>query len=167
MDWDGSDNVVGTEDDDMHLSNGSPAINAGDDDAVPEDLLTDVDGDPRIVDCHVDMGADENTYIGEDCNNNGWSDGCDLAEGVSADCNTNDIPDECDAFAGGNFDVDEDVDLDDFRAFADSLDGPGQTPGYPTPACLPAYLDAFDFDSDNDVDLDDFAVFQQQFTGSQ
>ena len=49
---------------DYHLKPGSPAIDAGDDSAVPAtDLLgnpiTDLDGNPRIQGAHVDIGAYE------------------------------------------------------------------------------------------------------------
>ena len=44
---------------DYHLQAGSPAIDAGDDGAVPSDLLTDLDGSPRIRGDRVDLGAYE------------------------------------------------------------------------------------------------------------
>jgi hypothetical protein len=50
---------------DLHLQEGSPCIDTGSNDAVPEDLTTDLDGNPRIVDGNdettatVDMGAYE------------------------------------------------------------------------------------------------------------
>lgn len=43
VDADGSDNVFGTLDDDLRLSSGSPAADAGNNDAVPNDV-TDMDG---------------------------------------------------------------------------------------------------------------------------
>jgi hypothetical protein len=46
-------------DSDFHLRPDSPAIDAGDDDAVPADLLTDLDGAARIQGSHVDIGAFE------------------------------------------------------------------------------------------------------------
>ena len=42
-----------------HLKPGSPAIDAGDDGAVPSDLAADLDGNPRIQGTHVDLGAFE------------------------------------------------------------------------------------------------------------
>jgi len=50
---------------DLHLQSGSPAIDAGNNDALPPDDTTDLDGNPRIVDGDldgdtiVDMGAYE------------------------------------------------------------------------------------------------------------
>ena len=44
VDTDGPDNILGTEDDNLHLRAGSPCIDAGDNDSVPLDSL-DLDGD--------------------------------------------------------------------------------------------------------------------------
>jgi hypothetical protein len=44
---------------DFHLSGSSPAINHGDNAAVPGDIATDVEGNPRIQLAVVDMGAYE------------------------------------------------------------------------------------------------------------
>jgi len=44
---------------DLHLQPGSPCIDTGDSDAVPPDIITDLDGNPRIVNEIVDMGAYE------------------------------------------------------------------------------------------------------------
>ncbi|HUO72296.1 MAG TPA: right-handed parallel beta-helix repeat-containing protein [Solirubrobacteraceae bacterium] len=44
---------------DYHIQGGSPAIDAGDDGAVPGDLATDLDGRPRILGAHADLGAYE------------------------------------------------------------------------------------------------------------
>jgi hypothetical protein len=67
IDSDGADNMVGTADDDLHLRAGSPAIDAGDNAALPADHLdldndgntreqlpVDADGNPRRVD---DLGS--------------------------------------------------------------------------------------------------------------
>ncbi len=85
VDADGADNIAGTQDDDLRIRDGSPAIDAGDNTAVPADTLDldndgdttepipfDLDGTPRFVDISsiadtgngtppiVDMGAYEN-----------------------------------------------------------------------------------------------------------
>lgn len=62
----------------------------------------------------------------------------------------------------GDLDGDGDVDLADFAAFAECLNGPDNSPA---PTCSPD-VDA-DLDGDGDVDLHDFATFQANFTGSQ
>jgi predicted outer membrane repeat protein len=46
-------------DKELRLSVGSPCIDAGDNNAVPADILTDLDGNPRFVNDSVDMGAFE------------------------------------------------------------------------------------------------------------
>ena len=50
VDADGLDDVVGTADDNLRLTQGSPAIDAGNNFAVPDELDTDLDGLPRFVD---------------------------------------------------------------------------------------------------------------------
>jgi len=57
----------------------------------------------------------------------------------------------------GDLDCDDDVDLEDFEAFADCMLGP-------VVACPPGCENA-DLDDDEDVDLSDFAIFQAAFTG--
>ncbi len=94
VDADGADNWEGTLDDDLHLRDDSPCINTGDDAAVPADVTTDYEGDARIQQCRVDMGADESPYF-VDCNNNGRADECDIADGTSHDVDDDDIPDDC------------------------------------------------------------------------
>ncbi|MHC4741063.1 MAG: right-handed parallel beta-helix repeat-containing protein [Planctomycetota bacterium] len=59
VDADGPDNVVGTADDNLRLLGGSPCLNAGSNAAVPPSLTTDLDGNPRIANGTVDMGAYE------------------------------------------------------------------------------------------------------------
>jgi subtilisin family serine protease len=101
IDADGDDDIVGTADDDLRLSLGSPAMDTGDNSAVT--VTTDLDGGPRILSSVtgetpiVDMGAYEH---GEDCNANGIADDVDIADGTSEDCNGNIVPDECDLADG-------------------------------------------------------------------
>lgn len=107
----GADQAWGTADDDygdLHLTPGSPCIDAGDNAGLPPHLFCDCVGNARYSDDPdtpdtgvgdppiIDMGAYE--YI--DCNGNGVSDDIDLFENTSFDCNENRIPDECD-IAGG------------------------------------------------------------------
>jgi hypothetical protein len=69
VDADGPDNIVGTEDDNLRLSAGSPCIDAGDNTAVPAGVTTDLGGRLRFVDgdCNdtdiVDMGAYEFAFV--------------------------------------------------------------------------------------------------------
>lgn len=67
----------------------------------------------------------------------------------------------------GDADHDGDVDLDDFRVFADCFAGPGVAPNPSLPGVTEQdCLDAFDFDeADGDVDLQDFGMFEHVFTG--
>ncbi|GJM24563.1 MAG: hypothetical protein DHS20C16_09780 [Phycisphaerae bacterium] len=57
----------------------------------------------------------------------------------------------------GDSDGDGDVDLIDYAAFADCMNGPGQPPLLPT-GCL----EPFDADQDSDVDLSDAEVFTRE-----
>jgi hypothetical protein len=59
LDADGADNVFGSGDDDFRLSPGSPCIDTGDNSVVPQSVVTDLDGNPRIVNGRVDIGAYE------------------------------------------------------------------------------------------------------------
>jgi len=104
VDAEGPDGVPGTEDDDLRLMPGSPAIDAGDNGAVPPGITIDLDGNLRFVDDPatsdtgaglapiVDMGAFE---LQVDCNANGVADATDIESGTSLDCNANGVPDEC------------------------------------------------------------------------
>ncbi|MBN1816139.1 MAG: right-handed parallel beta-helix repeat-containing protein [Sedimentisphaerales bacterium] len=49
-DSDGADDIPGSEDDVLVLVSGSPCIDAGDNTAVPESMVTDIAGSPRFLD---------------------------------------------------------------------------------------------------------------------
>jgi hypothetical protein len=51
--------------DNLRLSIGSPCVNAGDNDALPPGVVTDIDGNPRIQGGVVDMGAYEREFDAE------------------------------------------------------------------------------------------------------
>ena len=58
----GTDGIWGTGDDDpgdLRLTTQSPAVNRGNDNAIPAGLTTDLDGQPRVYDGRVDIGAYE------------------------------------------------------------------------------------------------------------
>ncbi len=131
VDYDGADNIAGTEDDNVRLLLESPCVDAGDNTAIPPGVTVDLDGLQRFVDLPgtpdsgngtppiVDMGAYER---GIDCNGNDISDEADIAMGTSQDCNGNSIPDECE------FDSDFDGvpdDCDTCPGFDDTLDADG------------------------------------------
>lgn len=98
---------------DYHLRFGSPCIDAGDNLAVPADVVADLDGDPRFLDDpntpdtgnpdginpSIDMGAYE--YDPSDCNNNNTLDVRELDAGAT-DCNGNAVPDDCEPDCNAN-----------------------------------------------------------------
>ena len=61
----GPDGMAGTEDGNLRLLPGSPCIDAGDNTAVPAGVTTDLDGNPRISNSVVDMGAYERGICGD------------------------------------------------------------------------------------------------------
>lgn len=107
VDPDGADGVVGTADDDLHLNLGSPCIDQGSNELLPVDefdldgdddsdeaLPLDFEGDPRIIDKVVDMGADESSggvapgeYVGP--KGGSWFDPANWAGGEVPDEQTN------------------------------------------------------------------------------
>ncbi len=111
----GPDGLPGTDDDDLHLADGSPCIGAGADSFVPPEHVADMDGQPRIQECRVDVGADETGY-GHDCDENGVVDTCDIVAGTHDDCNANGIPDPCDLATGEAEDTDDNGVLDECQA---------------------------------------------------
>ena len=178
-DPDGPDDIPGTADDDLHLLDGSPCINTGTNDD-PNLPALDFEGEPRIQQCRVDMGADESPYFAADCNSNGIPDECEAdfdGDGLIDDCDPDvdgdgvlneldlcpytplGVPVNEDGRPMGDWDEDCVVDFDDFEVYAICLDisGPG------IPALFQECRDVFDFNDDEDVDLADFAEFQVSF----
>ena len=126
VDADGPDNSYGTVDDDVRLSPGSPAIDAGDSTAVPADSADldddgdtseqtplDLDGNLRFIDdpdtddtgvsgsAVVDMGPYE--YF-PDCNGNGLPDACDVdCSALDGDCNLPGCGESADCDGGVTF----------------------------------------------------------------
>jgi len=57
VDQDGADNIIGNSDDDLHLNNGSPCIDSGDDSAFPSFMAAiDFDGASRFQDDPLSFG---------------------------------------------------------------------------------------------------------------
>jgi hypothetical protein len=63
IDADGRDDIPGTDDDDLRLHSNSACIDAGDNNAVPPDIIVDLDGNARIQHGIVDMGAYEHEPV--------------------------------------------------------------------------------------------------------
>lgn len=78
---------------DFHLLPSSPLIDAGDPDFQIELTEYDLDGEPRIQQCRVDIGVDETDYY-SDCNDNNLPDACETLDDVE-DCNADLVPDVC------------------------------------------------------------------------
>ncbi|MHC4063080.1 MAG: choice-of-anchor Q domain-containing protein [Planctomycetota bacterium] len=148
---------------DVHLQAGSPCINAANNSA-PTLPVTDFEGDARVQECRVDMGADETPFF-FDCNTNGTADACDLDGGGSTDANSNGVPDECDECVV-NGDCNDGVTCTDDTCDVDtcvltSNCGAGEWCDTDGDACV-LYGDG-DFEPDGDVDIGDYARFQACF----
>jgi predicted outer membrane repeat protein len=119
VDADGADDMAGTEDDDLRLLPGSPAINAGNPNAtgLPP---TDLDGHARVLCDRVDIGAYEFGIGDYDCDQS--VDLLDFSAWSSCMTGPHSGPYDaaCEAF---DFDTDSDVDLLDYAALAIILNG--------------------------------------------
>ena len=125
LDEDGDDNIDGTPDDNLRLAAGSPGINTGAPGFPVELGTTDLDGQPRLAGCRVDMGAYETdtVQLPNDFDANGT---VDLADFAAFEI--------CFGFASGNpawlstclcvfdFDASDKIDLADYAAFQTDLD---------------------------------------------
>ncbi|HPD29454.1 MAG TPA: C10 family peptidase [Phycisphaerae bacterium] len=98
VDPDGPDDVPGTEDDDWHLLASSPCVDAGT--PLAPDAVTplDVDGEARVRNCRIDIGADESAFH-RDCNGNAIPDACEVLDGTGSDCDANGVLDSCEVFS--------------------------------------------------------------------
>ncbi|MCX5638559.1 MAG: hypothetical protein NTX52_12840, partial [Planctomycetota bacterium] len=108
--WDGVDDDFG----DLHVLEDSPCINAGDPNYVPGPNETDMDGQPRIVGCRIDIGADEFVYLG-DIEPDGDVDLVDFAVFASYWQDTN-----CGACGGADLTGDGIVDASDLAELAEN-----------------------------------------------
>ena len=113
IDPDGQDDAIGTEDDNVRLAPGSPAINAGDPGFIPSDNQTDSDGYPRVLCGGLDIGAYEFGMGDADCD--GDMDTVDFVESWSCQAGPGEpYIGACEMF---DFDGDDDIDWADMRAF--------------------------------------------------
>ncbi len=118
VDPDGPDDDPNTFDgNDYRLLPSSPCIDAADNSAVPIEIMTDHDGNPRVVEdpCIpdtgfgtspiVDMGAYEwQLDILVDCNGNGTQDTCDILADPRLDCDGNLLVDSCEVLLDPSLD---------------------------------------------------------------
>lgn len=98
VDPDGADDIWGTEDDDWHLSASSPCVDAGTLLVPDTAAAVDPDGESRVQNCRIDIGADESASY-RDCNGNAIPDGCELLQGTESDCDANGVLDSCEVFS--------------------------------------------------------------------
>jgi predicted outer membrane repeat protein len=125
VDADGADDLPGTADDDLHLLEGSPAQDTGDNAYLPVWMVTDLDGAPRIMNNIVDMGAHEYEpadILPGDCDFDGDVDFDDLESALS--CVSGPEFDAGGSCACKDVDLDTDVDLRDLCRIQQEFTGP-------------------------------------------
>lgn len=163
-DADGADDTIGTEDDDLRLSNGSPCIDAADNTAVPVGVVTDFDGNDRFVDDGsvsdtgvgtapiADMGAFE---APGDCNGN------DTPDQLEPDTDGDGIINDCDDDISGDMNCDGALDFDDVAPFVLALTDPAAY-AVAFPACN---IDDADMNGDTFENGDDLQMFFNALIG--
>ena len=119
---------------------------------------------------------------GNDCNENGFSDECDIEFGESADCNKNGIPDDCDIASGDSLDINGDLEPDECRdsrplfhrgdingdSSLDISDAVGTLDYLFAGGAIPSCLEASDFNNDRIVDISDaVASLNYLFSGGE
>lgn len=162
-------------DNDYRLLASSPCADRGLDSAIEFDDR-DIDGQPRVQFCHVDIGADE-LMEQIDCNGNGLTDSCDIVDGREQDCNANVVPDSCESDRDGDGTIDAcdrcpdlvhidqpDTDRDGVGDVCDAC--PGTIAGVAVDAAGCPPLARYDFDGDGDVDGSDIMHLQACTTGA-
>ncbi len=127
VDADGPDDIPGTEDDDLRLLPNSPAMNRGDPGFTPDLGETDLDGNPRLQGCRVDMGAYESDALQAlgDFDGNSRFDLSDFAGFeicLGAEISNPSWLEAC--VCAFDFNQSQTLDLVDFAAFRKSLTGP-------------------------------------------
>jgi hypothetical protein len=165
VDPDGPDNISATDDDDLRVCPGSPAVSM-----VPSWLgivecchradCDDLDPCNGREFCKLDRKCNRKL---SDCNGNGTDDMCDVNSGASQDCDGNGVPDECQPDFDGDGLIDAcDPDIDN-DGVPNALDKCNDTPlriqvnknGRPLG----------DVNLDCTVDLRDFAILQRNLIG--
>ncbi len=144
----GPDGQWATADDDygdLRLQGRSPCVDAGDNAAVPSDVL-DADADAETGEPLPFDRAGHTRFVDAPAVT-------DTGRGPSPVVDLGAYE-----FIPGDFDADGDVDLDDFVRYQACFNGPNR----PAPA---ADCDGADFDGDTDVDLTDFQTLQACFNG--
>jgi hypothetical protein len=127
VDAGGPDGIPGTEDDDLRLSPGSPCINTGDPGFVPGPNETDLDGNPRLQGCRIDMGAweaDEPQALGDFDGDGDWDleDFAAFQICLHADLVDHEWLEAC--LCVFDFDGTDQIDLADYAEFLHDLAGP-------------------------------------------